>query len=101
MQKEHRAVYDGEKRLVGKVLRDENLQSVFLEAENGETYSVPNQYLIRQDEHWILTEPLSKFSKVEPPSHREEQQRVDEMSADSFPASDPPDYTLGKNETDR
>lgn len=100
MQKEHRAVYDDEKRLVGKILKDENLKRVLLETDGGETYSVPNQYLIRQDDYWVLTKPLNKCARV--PSHREEphleeQKRVDDMSADSFPASDPPDYTLGKD----
>jgi hypothetical protein len=46
-----------------------------------------------------LNDPVDHFPAV--PSEQEMQARVDDMSADSFPASDPPSFTPGKPDIER
>lgn len=89
-------VYDTKQQLIGRFVKDKYLQRVALEATDGNTYSVPIHDLRRQDDHWVLTSPLSEFVKLS--AYLKQQKRVDEMSDESFPASDPPDFTLGKKE---
>ncbi|AJY49472.1 hypothetical protein [Halomonas sp. KO116] len=89
-------VYDDKQQLIGHFIKDKYLKRVALEASDGNTYSVSNQELTRQDEHWVLAKPLSEFVKLN--AFRKQQEHVDEMSDESFPASDPPDFTLGKND---
>lgn len=90
------AVYDEKHQLIGHFVEDKYVQRVSFEAIDGNTYSIPNQDLSQQEGHWILVKPLSDFVKLS--THYKEQEHVDEMSDESFPASDPPDFTLGKNE---
>tara|TARA_R110001583_G_scaffold184521_1_gene343873 strand:- start:118 stop:408 length:291 start_codon:yes stop_codon:yes gene_type:complete len=90
------SVYDDKQQLIGHFVKDKYLERVALEASDGNTYSIPTQELTRQDDHWILAKPLSEYIKLS--TYRKQQEHVDEMSDESFPASDPPDFTLGKNE---
>lgn len=90
-------VYDNNQNLIGYFIQDKHLKRVALEAIDGNTYSVPNQELTIKNNHWVLDNPLSAFIKLS--TYRKQQEHVDEMSDESFPASDPPDFTLGKNET--
>lgn len=90
-------VYDDKQQLIGSFVKDKYLERVALEATDGNTYSVPTQDLRRQDDHWVLNKPLSKFVKLS--TYLKQQEHVDEMSDESFPASDPPDFTLGKKES--
>lgn len=89
-------VYDNKQQLIGHFVKDKYLEQVALEASDGNTYSIPNQELTYQDDRWVLNKSLSEFVKLS--TYRKQQEHIDEMSDESFPASDPPDFTLGKNE---
>lgn len=99
MENEHSAVYDGENRLVGNVTKENGTQNVLMETEEGTTYRIPMEKLTRHDTHWVLNDPVEHFPSV--PSEQEMQARVDDMSADSFPASDPPSFTPEKPDIER
>lgn len=90
-------IYDEEQNLIGHFTQDKHLKRVALEATDGNTYSVPDQEITLKNTHWVLAKPLSAFLKLS--TYRKQQEHVDEMSDESFPASDPPDFTLGKNES--
>lgn len=96
MKESFNDVYDDKQQLIGHFTKDKYLERGALEASDGNTYSIPTQELRRQDDHWVLSKPLSEFVKLS--THLKQQEHVDEMSDESFPASDPPDFTLGKNE---
>ncbi|MGE6608572.1 hypothetical protein ACQKE4_18990 [Halomonas sp. NPDC076908] len=98
MKQELYDVYDEKQQLIGHFVRDKYLQRVALEASDGNTYSIPNEYLSQKEDHWVLTQPLSEFAKLS--TYNKQEEHVDEMSEESFPASDPPDFTLGKNKQD-
>jgi hypothetical protein len=89
-------VYDDKQKLIGHFIKDKYLNRVALEASDGNTYSVPTEELANQNNHWILAKSLSEFVKLS--TYNKQQAHVDEMSDESFPASDPPDFTLGKND---
>lgn len=88
-------IYDNHKKLIGHFSKDSHVKRVALESIDGNTYSVPYKELTLKDDHWVLAKPLTAFIKLT--TDREQQEHVDEMSDESFPASDPPDFTLGKN----
>ncbi|MDQ7735767.1 hypothetical protein QT231_24000 [Halomonas sp. SpR1] len=90
-------VYDEHQKLIGHFSKDKYLKRVALEAIDGNTYSVPEQELTLKNNRWVVAKPLSAFVKLS--AYLKQQEHVDEMSDESFPASDPPDFTLGKNET--
>ncbi|MFB9866034.1 hypothetical protein [Vreelandella sulfidaeris] len=89
-------VYDEKQQLIGSFIKDKYLQRVALDAIDGNTYSVPCDDLSCQDGQWFLAKPLSDFVKLS--THLKQQEHVDELSDESFPASDPPDFTLGKKD---
>ncbi|WP_277811155.1 hypothetical protein [Chromohalobacter canadensis] len=87
------AVYNEDNTIVGHLLKDASQDEALLKAKDGDLYNIPYHHLKQQEDHWILTRPLLEFSKA--PPKEESQEHIDDMSKDSFPASDPPDYTLG------
>ncbi|WP_128689829.1 hypothetical protein [Chromohalobacter israelensis] len=60
---------------------------------DGEQYRVPSHFFTHTGEHWLLIKPVKECSDYRIGDNA--QTHVDELSEDSFPASDPPDYTLG------
>lgn len=88
------AVFDDEGKQVGKVADVSDVDKVGIITETGSRFWVPKQLIAYRDQRWMLEPGYTEISSSEAEKQQEERE-LDEASADSFPASDPPAFNMG------
>lgn len=88
------AVFDDDGNQVGKVADTDNTDKVGIITETGSRFWVPKHVLTQQNQRWVLEPGYTQLSSSETETQQEERE-LDEASAESFPASDPPAFTMG------
>ncbi len=88
------AVFDDEGKQVGKVADVSDVTKVGIITETGSRFWVPKQLLAYRDQRWMLEPGYTEITPSEAGTQQQERE-LDKASADSFPASDPPSFTMG------
>lgn len=88
------AVFDDDGNQVGKVADTDSADKVGIITETGSRFWVPRQMLTQQNQRWMLEPGYTQHSSSETETQQEERE-LDEASEESFPASDPPAFTMG------
>ncbi|MDX5379005.1 MAG: hypothetical protein LPK08_15985 [Halomonas sp.] len=88
------AVFDDEGKQVGKVADTSDSEKVGIITETGSRFWVPKQLIAYRDRRWMLEPGYTEISPAEAAAQQEERD-LDEANAETFPASDPPSFTLG------
>lgn len=87
-------VFDDNGTQVGKVADVTEAGKVGIITETGSRFWVPRQVLSLRDERWTLEADYTEITPDEALS-RQQERTLDEANAETFPASDPPAFTLG------
>ncbi|MGQ4878245.1 hypothetical protein ACOJCM_06695 [Billgrantia sp. LNSP4103-1] len=88
------AVFDDEGKQVGKVADVSDVEKVGIITETGSRFWVPKQLIAYRDNRWMLEPGYTEITPSEAGAQQEDRD-LDEASAESFPASDPPSFTMG------
>lgn len=89
------AIFDDKGALVGTVMDVEiDAEKVGILTEAGNHLWVPKPLLTYRDQRWTLAAGYTQTSPAEVEAQQQERE-LDKTSADSFPASDPPSFTMG------
>ncbi len=88
------AVFDDEGKQVGKVADTSDVDKVGIITETGSRFWVPKAMLTHRDQRWMLEPGYSEISPAEAKTQQTERE-LDEANAETFPASDPPSFTMG------
>jgi hypothetical protein len=88
------AVFDDEGKQVGKVADVSDAEKVGIITETGSRFWVPRQLIAYRDQRWMLEPGYTEITPSEAEAQQEERE-LDEANADTFPASDPPSFTMG------
>lgn len=78
---------------IGKVF-DESTDEIGILTTSDSRFWVPKHALKFSGDRWVLEGDYTELPADEPAARRRERE-LDEASEESFPASDPPDFTLG------
>lgn len=87
-------IVDDKGALVGKVIDVRDGEKIGIITEAGDHLWVPKPLLTYRDQRWILASGYTQTSPAEVEA-QQQQRELDKTSADSFPASDPPSFTMG------
>ena len=88
------AVFDDEGKQVGKVADVNEVDKVGIITDTGSRFWVPKQMLSQRDQRWVLEPGYTQITPSEAEAQQEERE-LDKANADTFPASDPPSFTMG------
>lgn len=91
-------VFDNEGKQVGKVADVNEADKVGIITDTGSRFWVPKQMLSQRDHRWVLEPGYTQTTSSEDETLQEAQQQereLDKANADTFPASDPPSFTMG------
>ncbi|MCE8051934.1 hypothetical protein HOP61_11555 [Halomonas daqingensis] len=88
------AVFDDEGKQVGKVADTSDVDKVGIITETGSRFWVPTAMLTHRDQLWMLEPGYTEISPAEAKTQQAERE-LDEANAETFPASDPPSFTMG------
>ncbi len=87
-------VHDDAGKQVGKVADASEADKVGIITETGSRFWVPRTLLALRDQRWTLEPGYAEHSPDETKAQQEERE-LDEANAETFPASDPPSFTMG------
>ncbi|WP_104203215.1 hypothetical protein [Billgrantia saliphila] len=87
-------VFDDTGDQVGKVADTSNAEKIGIITETGSRFWVPKQMLAHRDQRWTLEPGYTEISTAEAEAQQDERD-LDEANAETFPASDPPSFTMG------
>lgn len=87
-------IFDDAGKQVGKVADVSHVEKVGIITETGSRFWVPKQLVAFREQRWMLEPGYTEISPSEAEAQQEERD-LDEASAESFPASDPPSFTMG------
>lgn len=87
-------VHDDAGQQVGKVADASAADKVGIITETGSRFWVPRTLLAFRDQRWTLEPGYAELSPDEAKVQQEERE-LDEANAETFPASDPPSFTMG------
>lgn len=88
------AVFDDEGNRVGKVADITEVDKVGIITDTGSHFWIPKQVLSQRDQRWVLEPGYTQITSSEAEAQQEERE-LDKTNADTFPASDPPSFTMG------
>lgn len=87
-------VFNDEGKQVGKVADTSEDDKVGIITETGSRFWVPKSMLAFRDQGWTLEPGYTEITSAEAEIQQAERE-LDEANAETFPASDPPSFTMG------